>query len=90
MRSIRVLVSVARVADRLFQFEPVGDVPDAGRLVHDIQKAAPAGVFEMPLAPYALYTVVGKWANEKLTPARMSGGLMSVAIGGTVRMMRKK
>ena len=34
------------------------------------------------IASMALYTVVGKWANEKLTPARMSGGLMSVAIGG--------
>jgi xanthine/uracil permease len=34
------------------------------------------------IASMALYTVVGKWANEKLMPARMSGGLMSVAIGG--------
>jgi xanthine/uracil permease len=34
------------------------------------------------IASMALYTVVGKWANEKLSPARMSGGLMSVAIGG--------
>jgi xanthine/uracil permease len=34
------------------------------------------------IASMALYTVVGKWANETLTPARMSGGLMSVAIGG--------
>jgi xanthine/uracil permease len=34
------------------------------------------------IASMALYTVVGKWAGEKLTPARMSGGLMSVAIGG--------
>jgi xanthine/uracil permease len=34
------------------------------------------------IASMALYTVVGKWANEPLTPARMSGGLMSVALGG--------
>jgi xanthine/uracil permease len=34
------------------------------------------------IASMALYTVVGKWGNEKLTPARMSGGLMSVALGG--------
>jgi xanthine/uracil permease len=34
------------------------------------------------IASMALYTVVGKWAHENLTPARMSGGLMSVAIGG--------
>ena len=30
----------------------------------------------------ALYTVVGKWGHVKLSPARMSGGLMSVAAGG--------
>ncbi len=36
------------------------------------------------IASMALYTVVGKWANEKLSPARMSGGLMSVAIGGVL------
>lgn len=34
------------------------------------------------IATMALYTVVGDWGNEKLTPARMSGGLMSVALGG--------
>jgi xanthine/uracil permease len=34
------------------------------------------------IASMALYTVVGNWAGETLTPARMSGGLMSVAIGG--------
>jgi len=34
------------------------------------------------IASMALYTVVGNWAGEKLTPARMSGGLMSVAIVG--------
>jgi xanthine/uracil permease len=34
------------------------------------------------IASMALYTVVGNWAHEKLSPARMSGGLMSVAIGG--------
>jgi xanthine/uracil permease len=34
------------------------------------------------IASMALYTVVGNWAGEKLTPARMSGGLMSVALGG--------
>lgn len=34
------------------------------------------------IASMALYTVVGNWAQEKLSPARMSGGLMSVAIGG--------
>jgi xanthine/uracil permease len=34
------------------------------------------------IASMALYTVVGSWAGEKLTPARMSGGLMSVALGG--------
>jgi xanthine/uracil permease len=36
------------------------------------------------IASMALYTVVGKWANVKLRPARMSGGLMSVAIGGVI------
>ena len=36
------------------------------------------------IASMALYTVVGNWAHEKLTPARMSGGLMSVAIGGMI------
>ncbi len=34
------------------------------------------------IATMALYTVVGDWGGEKLTPARMSGGLMSVALGG--------
>ncbi len=34
------------------------------------------------IASMALYTVVGNWAHQKLSPARMSGGLMSVAIGG--------
>jgi xanthine/uracil permease len=34
------------------------------------------------IASMALYTVVGKWGNEKLSPARMSGGLISVALGG--------
>lgn len=34
------------------------------------------------IASMALYTVVGNWAGEKLTPARMSGGLMGAAIGG--------
>lgn len=34
------------------------------------------------IASMSLYAVVGNWAHEKLTPARMSGGLMSVAIGG--------
>jgi len=34
------------------------------------------------IASMALYTVVSKWGSEKLTPARMSGGLMSVALGG--------
>ncbi|HEY4263836.1 MAG TPA: solute carrier family 23 protein [Micropepsaceae bacterium] len=34
------------------------------------------------IASMALYTVVGKWAHETLSPARMSGGLMSVALGG--------
>ena len=36
------------------------------------------------IASMALYTVVGNWANEKLSPSRMSGGLMSVAIGGMI------
>jgi len=36
------------------------------------------------IASMALYTVVAKWGSEKLTPARMSGGLMSVAIGGMI------
>jgi len=34
------------------------------------------------IASMALYTVVGNWAHEKLSPARMSGGLMGAAIGG--------
>jgi xanthine/uracil permease len=34
------------------------------------------------IASMALYTVVGNWAHETLSPARMSGGLMSVALGG--------
>jgi xanthine/uracil permease len=34
------------------------------------------------IASMALYNVVADWAHEKLTPARMSGGLMSVAMGG--------
>ncbi|HEX3487060.1 MAG TPA: solute carrier family 23 protein [Micropepsaceae bacterium] len=36
------------------------------------------------IASMALYTVVGKWGHERLSPARMSGGLMSVAIGGMI------
>jgi xanthine/uracil permease len=34
------------------------------------------------IASMALYTIVGKWGHETLSPTRMSGGLMSVAIGG--------
>lgn len=34
------------------------------------------------IASMALYTVVGNWGGEKVTPSRMSGGQMSVAIGG--------
>ncbi|HYM18468.1 MAG TPA: solute carrier family 23 protein [Micropepsaceae bacterium] len=36
------------------------------------------------IASMALYTVVGNWAGETLSPARMSGGLMSVALGGVI------
>jgi xanthine/uracil permease len=39
------------------------------------------------IASTALYMVVGTWGNETLTPARMSGGLMSVAIGGMLASM---
>jgi xanthine/uracil permease len=44
-------------------------------------------VFLLVLVPASigsmvLYQLVGGWTNEKLTPARMSGGLMSAALGG--------
>src|SRR6185312_9900676 len=44
-------------------------------------------VFLLVLVPanigsMVLYQLVGDWAHEKLSPARMSGGLMSVALGG--------
>jgi xanthine/uracil permease len=44
-------------------------------------------VFLLVLVPASigsmvLYQLVGGWTHEKLTPARMSGGLMSAALGG--------
>jgi xanthine/uracil permease len=44
-------------------------------------------VFLLVLVPASigsmvLYQLVGGWTHEKLTPARMSGGLMSAAVGG--------
>jgi xanthine/uracil permease len=49
-------------------------------------------VFLLVLVPanigsMVLYQLVGDWAKEKLTPARMSGGLMSVALGGILASM---
>lgn len=36
------------------------------------------------IATMVLYQLVGGWTHEKLTPARMSGGLMSAALGGVL------
>ncbi len=36
------------------------------------------------IATMVLYQMVGGWTHEKLTPARMSGGLMSAALGGVL------
>lgn len=49
-------------------------------------------VFLLVLVPASigsmvLYQLVGGWTHEKLSPARMSGGLMSVALGGILASM---
>jgi xanthine/uracil permease len=59
------------------QFFPYGFAVRPDIVILFVLVLVPANIASM-----ALYTVVGNWAHEKLSPARMSGGLMSVAIGG--------
>jgi xanthine/uracil permease len=70
----RVIASPWLVTPQIF---PYGFVVRPDIVVLFVLVLVPANIASM-----ALYTVVGNWAHEKLTPARMSGGLMSVAIGG--------
>ena len=59
------------------QFFPYGFEVRADIVLLYLLVMVPANIGSM-----ALYTVVAEWGHEKLTPARMSGGLMSVALGG--------
>jgi xanthine/uracil permease len=59
------------------QFFPYGFSVRADIVVLYLLVLVPANIGSM-----ALYNVVADWAHETLTPARMSGGLMSVAMGG--------
>jgi xanthine/uracil permease len=70
----RVLSSPWLVTPQVF---PFGFAVRADIVILFLLVLVPANIASM-----SLYTVVGNWANEKLAPARMSGGLMSVAIGG--------
>ncbi len=74
-------ISVARVISSPWlvtpQWFPFGFEVRADIVVLFVLVLVPANIASM-----ALYTVVAKWGNEKLSPARMSGGLMSVALGG--------
>ena len=74
-------ISLGRVAASPWlvtpQFFPYGFAVRLDIVILFVLVLVPANIASM-----ALYTVVGKWANEKLSPARMSGGLMSVALGG--------
>jgi xanthine/uracil permease len=76
-------ISLARVAGAPWlvtpQWFPYGFQVRADMVALFLLVLVPANIGSM-----ALYTVVGKWGGAKLTPARMSGGLMSVAIGGTL------
>src|SRR5437868_7695778 len=52
-------------------------------------RADVVGVFLLLLVPASigsmvLYQLVGEWTHQKLTPARMTGGLMSAALGGVL------
>jgi xanthine/uracil permease len=72
----RVLSSPWLVTPQIF---PFGFEVRADIMILFVLVLVPANIASM-----SLYTVVGNWANEKLTPARMSGGLMSVSIGGMI------
>jgi len=61
------------------QFFPYGFAVRSDIVLLYLLVVVPANIGSM-----ALYTVVGKWGHEKLSPARMSGGLMSVALGGII------
>ena len=59
------------------QFFPYGFIVRPDIVILFVLVLVPANIASM-----ALYTVVGNWGHEKLSPARMSGGLMSAAFGG--------
>jgi xanthine/uracil permease len=59
------------------QFFPFGFSVRADIVVVFLLVLVPANIGSM-----VLYQLVGDWGHERLTPARMSGGLMSVALGG--------
>jgi xanthine/uracil permease len=74
-------ISFGRVIDSPWlvtpQWFPYGFTVRADIVVLFLLVLVPANIGSM-----ALYAVVGKWGGQKLGPARMSGGLMSVALGG--------
>ena len=59
------------------QFFPFGFAVRLDVVVVFLLVLVPASIGSM-----VLYQLVGGWTHEKLTPARMSGGLMSAALGG--------
>lgn len=70
----RVIASPWLVTPQIF---PYGFIVRPDIVILFVLVLVPANIASM-----ALYTVVGNWAHEKLSPARMSGGLMGAAIGG--------
>ena len=70
----KVLASPWLVTPRIF---PFGFAVRTDIVIVFLLVLVPANIGSM-----VLYQLVGDWAKEKLTPARMSGGLISVALGG--------
>jgi xanthine/uracil permease len=74
-------ISFAKVADAPWlvtpQLFPFGFAVRADVVLVFLLVLVPASIGSM-----VLYQLVGEWTQQKLTPARMSGGLLSVAVGG--------
>ena len=74
-------ISLAKVIESPWlvtpQIFPFGFAVRADIVIVFLLVLVPANIGSM-----VLYQLVGDWAKEKLSPARMSGGLMSVALGG--------
>ncbi len=61
------------------QFFPFGFAVRPDVVIVFLLVLVPASIGSM-----VLYQLVGGWTHERLTPARMSGGLMSAALGGVL------